>query len=174
MSCLWWFLTATLHRGLRNDFFFHYVHFFLPSFIWTFISLFSLDFYFPFIFGLLFSLFFLDFYSIVVTFWIYSNQTFIVIENLWLILYKRFTRCEIGRIQHFLCLNNNSIVESFGTTEKTQKLCQDCSQRSLKINESNNPCNPCCGKWLAFSRLLTWLHARLHFGYGVYSLMGQN
>jgi hypothetical protein len=57
-----YFLTAILHRGLRNDFFFHYVYLLFPIFIWTFISLFSLDFYFLFLFGLLFSLFSLDFY----------------------------------------------------------------------------------------------------------------
>ena len=51
-----WFLTAILHRGLRNDFFF----IFFSQF--TF-SNFYLDFYFPFLFGLLFlfSLFSLDF-----------------------------------------------------------------------------------------------------------------
>ena len=47
---------------LGMTFFFHYVHLLFPIFIWTFISLFSLDFYFPFFFGLLFSLFSLDFY----------------------------------------------------------------------------------------------------------------
>ena len=47
------FLTAILHRGLRNDFFFR-SHLVFPYFIWTFISLFFLDFYFPFLFGLLF------------------------------------------------------------------------------------------------------------------------
>ena len=60
------FLTAILHRGLRNDFFFssvrHFrIYFFqflfgllFPFSIWTFISLLYLDFYFPFLFGLLF------------------------------------------------------------------------------------------------------------------------
>ena len=80
------FLTAILHRGLRNDFFFHYVHllsiFYLdfyfpflfgllfPFSIWTFLSLLYLDFYFPFLFGLFYpfsiwtflSLLCLDFY----------------------------------------------------------------------------------------------------------------
>ena len=91
-----YFLTAILHRGLRNDFFFSlrsftfsnfYLDFYFPFlfgllfpfFIWTFI--------FPFLFGLLFpfshwtfisllflfSLFSLDFYSIAVTFWISSK-----------------------------------------------------------------------------------------------------
>ena len=49
------FLTAILHRGLRNDFFlFLQPIYFFPFSIWTFISLFFLDFYFPFLFGLLF------------------------------------------------------------------------------------------------------------------------
>ena len=53
------FLTAILHRGLRNDFFFN-SNLLFPIFIWTFI--------FPFLFGLLFSFFLwtfifsLDFY----------------------------------------------------------------------------------------------------------------
>ena len=47
--CFWWLLTAILHRGLRNDFFFHFKQF-------TF-SNFYLDFYFLFLFGLLFLLF---------------------------------------------------------------------------------------------------------------------
>ena len=42
------FLTAILHRGLRNDFFFN-SNLLFPIFIWTFI--------FPFLFGLLFPLF---------------------------------------------------------------------------------------------------------------------
>ena len=57
------FLTAILHRGLRNDFFFQFqftssnfhLDFYFPSSLWTFISLFSLDFYFPFLFGLTWS-----------------------------------------------------------------------------------------------------------------------
>ena len=62
------FLTAILHRGLRNDFsffqvastFFHILFGLLyPSSIWTFISLFYLDFYFPLLFGLFFSFSFL-------------------------------------------------------------------------------------------------------------------
>ena len=56
------FLTAILHRGLRNDFFFSgHIYFFhilfgllFPFSIWIYISLFCLDFYFPFLFGLLF------------------------------------------------------------------------------------------------------------------------
>ena len=44
------FLTAILHRGLRNDFFFM-SHLLFPFSFWTFISIFSLDFYFPFLFG---------------------------------------------------------------------------------------------------------------------------
>ena len=85
------FLTAILHRGLRNDyFFFHlnqftfsnfYLDFYFPFLFGLLFSLFSLDFYFSFLFGLLFSLYFpflwtfislfsLDFYSIAVTFWI--------------------------------------------------------------------------------------------------------
>ena len=60
-------MTAILHRGLRNGFFFssvvrHFrIYFFqflfgllFPFSIWTFISLFYLDFYLPFLFGLLF------------------------------------------------------------------------------------------------------------------------
>ena len=52
------FLTAILHHGLRNDFFFFQFHFTLSNCcldfyflfsLWTFISLFSLSFYFPFI-----------------------------------------------------------------------------------------------------------------------------
>ena len=38
-----WFLTAILHRGLRNDFFFSFSNLLFPIFIWTFISLFYLD-----------------------------------------------------------------------------------------------------------------------------------
>ena len=79
------FLTAILHRGLRNDFLIFqflqftfsnfYLYFCLPFSFWTLISLFSLDFYFPFflwtfifpfLFGLLFSFWssisFLDFF----------------------------------------------------------------------------------------------------------------
>ena len=37
------FLTAILHRGLRNDFFFR-SHLLFPYYLWTFISLFYLDF----------------------------------------------------------------------------------------------------------------------------------
>ena len=52
------FLTAILHRGLRNDFFFQfqftfsnfYLDFYFPFSIWTFVFLFSLVFYFPFYF----------------------------------------------------------------------------------------------------------------------------
>ena len=55
------FLTAILHRGLRNCCFFHYIHLLLPMFTMTFNSLFSLEFYFSFLIGLLFSLFFLSF-----------------------------------------------------------------------------------------------------------------
>ena len=51
---LTYFLTAILHRGLRNDFFFSFSNLLFPIFIWTFISLFYLDFYFPFLSGLLF------------------------------------------------------------------------------------------------------------------------
>ena len=57
------FLTAILHRGLRNDFFFQfqfkfsnfYLDFYFPFSIWTFVFLFNLDFI---------SLFYLDFFSI--------------------------------------------------------------------------------------------------------------
>ena len=79
------FLTAILHRGLRNDFFFFsqftfsnfYLDFYFflfrllfPFSLWIFISLFYLDFFFPFFFGFLspfslwtsISLFYLDFY----------------------------------------------------------------------------------------------------------------
>ena len=48
------FLTAILHRGLRNDFFFLQPIYFFPFSIWTFTSLFFMDFYFPFLFGHLF------------------------------------------------------------------------------------------------------------------------
>ena len=92
------FLTAILHRGLRNCFFFCSQTFHIlfgllyPFSIWTFTSLF----YFPFLFGLLFffifqfffnffptffSIFF--FYSIVITFWI-SSKFFI-----WRVFYKK-------------------------------------------------------------------------------------
>ena len=57
------FLTAILHRGLRNCFFFR-SHLLFPYSFWTFISL-------LFRFGLLF-LFSWEFYSIAVTFWISS------------------------------------------------------------------------------------------------------
>ena len=54
MFCL--FLTAILHRGLRNDFFFSFFNsdLLFPIFVWTFISLFYMDFYFPFLFGIFF------------------------------------------------------------------------------------------------------------------------
>ena len=93
------FLTAILHCGLWNDYFFIFFITFIyfQYSIWTYISLFYWDFYFPFLFGLLFpstfwtfiSLFYLDFYfssliltcfltrflarfnSIAVTFWIF-------------------------------------------------------------------------------------------------------
>ena len=60
----WWielcfiylFLTGILHCGLRMTFFLS-TNLLFPIFLWTFISLFSLDFYFPFLFGVLFSLF---------------------------------------------------------------------------------------------------------------------
>ena len=56
------FLTAILHRGLRNCFFFR-LHLLFPYSFWIFIFLFSLDFYFPFLFGLLFPFYFsLKFY----------------------------------------------------------------------------------------------------------------
>ena len=84
-----WFLTEILHRGLRkNDFFFILTNLIFPIFIWSFISLYSLDFYFSFFLGLpflfflwafspfslwtFFPLFSLDFYPIPVTFWISS------------------------------------------------------------------------------------------------------
>ena len=62
------FLTAILHRGLRNCFSLRHIYFFhfffgllFPFSFWTFISLFFLDFYFPF-FRTFISLFSLDFY----------------------------------------------------------------------------------------------------------------
>ena len=100
------FLTAILHRGLRNDFFSQPFTQFLfgvlfPFFVWTFIFLFSLGFYFHFLFRLIFpfslwtfiSLFSLDFYSIAVTFWISSNFLFfggylILFLMLGLVVYK--------------------------------------------------------------------------------------
>ena len=65
------FLTAILHRGLRNDFFFSFffnTDLLFPIFIWTFLSHLYLDFSFPFPFGLFFpfsiwtfiSLFYMD------------------------------------------------------------------------------------------------------------------
>ena len=82
------FLTAILHCGLRNDFFFHYVHllsiFYLDCYfpfsfvllfpfpIWPFISLFSLDFYFPFLIGLLFPFFIWTFISLFSLDFLYS------------------------------------------------------------------------------------------------------
>ena len=47
------FLTANLHRGLKNCFFFM-SRLLLPYSFWTFISLYSLEFLFPFLFGLSF------------------------------------------------------------------------------------------------------------------------
>ena len=72
-------MTAILHPGLRNCFFF------ICSFSF---SNFYLVFYFPFLFGLLLpfffwtfiSLFSLDFYSISVTFWISSK--FLIMKNI--------------------------------------------------------------------------------------------
>ena len=75
----WLFLTAILHRSLRNCFFFNPLIYFFQFLFGLLFSLFSLDFYFPFFLGLLFSLrtfislFSLDFYSIRVTFWISSK-----------------------------------------------------------------------------------------------------
>ena len=91
------FLTAILHRGLRNDFFFSLIYFFqflfgllFPFFLRTFIFpflfgllfpfflgtfIFSLDFYF--LFGLLFSLFSLDFYFPFIFGLLFSLWTFI-------------------------------------------------------------------------------------------------
>ena len=59
------FLTAILHRGLRNDFFFRF-QFKFYNFYWTFfpcstltfVFLFNLDFYLTFLFGLFFYIFF--------------------------------------------------------------------------------------------------------------------
>ena len=73
------FLTAILHRGLRNDFFFRfnqftfsnfYLDFYFPLSIWTFI--------FPFLFGLLFSLFYLDFSFFPFLFKFFLNSFFIL------------------------------------------------------------------------------------------------
>ena len=56
-------MTAILHRGLRNDFFF--------QFRFTF-SNFNLDFYFPFLFGLLFPFFCLDCYYLLFPFFLWT------------------------------------------------------------------------------------------------------
>ena len=77
------FLTAILHRGLRNDFFFHFfsTNLLFPISIWTFIPLFSLDF---------FPLFYLDFYFLslfgfffrfAVIFWISSKFFYVLTYN---------------------------------------------------------------------------------------------
>ena len=86
------FLTAILHRGLRNDFFFIFFSQFTFSNFYYFgllflFSLFSLDFlpllfsfYFRLTFVLFsFPLFYLDFYSIAVTFWISSKFFYFVL-----------------------------------------------------------------------------------------------
>ena len=65
---MWIFLTAILHRGLRNWVFY-------PFSIWTFVSLF-LEFSFPFLFGLFvifFSILFQFFFILSRTFWLSSN-----------------------------------------------------------------------------------------------------
>ena len=79
------FLTAILHRGLKNDFFFLQPIYVFPIFIWTFIRffywtfifLFYLDFFislFSNFLSILFQLSFISFfYSIAVTFWISSK-----------------------------------------------------------------------------------------------------
>ena len=53
------FLTAILHRGFRNSFF--YAHILFPCSIWTLISPYVLKFYFPFLFWTSLCLFYLDF-----------------------------------------------------------------------------------------------------------------
>ena len=77
-------LTAILHYGLKNDFFF-FSQFTFSNFYMDFYSLFLLDFYFPFLFGFFYlsffqffinsfpTLFHFFFYSIAVTFWISSK-----------------------------------------------------------------------------------------------------
>ena len=58
------FLTAILHRGPRNDFFFILTTLLFPIFTWTLNSLYYLDlyFYFPFLFGLLFPFYIFPFF----------------------------------------------------------------------------------------------------------------
>jgi hypothetical protein len=76
------FLTAILHRGLRNDFFSCHISFFHISFgllfpfsFWTFISLFFLDFYFLFYyFSIIFYYFSTNFYSFSIRFYSFSNR----------------------------------------------------------------------------------------------------
>ena len=83
------FLTAILHRGLRNDFFFIFQYrftfsnfcmdfsvpfifgLFFPFSIWTFLSLFYLDFSIPFLFGLFNSLFSWSFFPF--SFWTFIS-----------------------------------------------------------------------------------------------------
>ena len=79
-------LTAILHRGLWNDFFFRFffsTNLLFPIFIWTFISPFQFGLLFPFSIWTLFnsffylflfinSFFYIPFYHIAVWFWIYS------------------------------------------------------------------------------------------------------
>ena len=58
----YWFLTAILHRGLCNCFFFT-LHLLFPISIWTFISLFYLDLSFSIWFQFEFQFFFTSFYT---------------------------------------------------------------------------------------------------------------
>ena len=95
-----WFLTAILHRGLRNDFsFFQVAYTFFnilfgllsPSSIWSFTSLFYLDFYFPFLFGFLFPFsicFFFCFFSILSRSLILDSSKFFSWQA-WLLMISR-------------------------------------------------------------------------------------
>ena len=80
-------MTAILHRGLRNCFFYvsftfsnFYLDFYFPSSIWTFMSLFYLEFSFSIPISITVSILFYFFFTpIAVTFWISSK--FLKIRN---------------------------------------------------------------------------------------------
>ena len=91
------FLTAILHRGLRNCFFLtSNLHFpysfwtFIPLSLWTFISLFYLDIFFSILFQLVFNsfLFFFICFSILFQFFfIQLRSHFGFLPNFWLLAY---------------------------------------------------------------------------------------
>ena len=100
------FLTAILHRGLRNDFFFSPIYFFqflfgllFPFFLRTFI--------FPFLFGLLFPLFSGDFYFLFGLLFPFSLWTFISLFSL------DFYFPSLLGLLFFFSSNHNGIVLRF-------------------------------------------------------------